>query len=263
LGTPRVEDDAELRAVTVALLEDGMLTRFECESTEAALATMLLRESDVGKRIVRPSAKVHKPVSALPPQMGIVLILPVFSSVARALLSHGLVVGKHRQNTLVRLLVHGSRLERHGITQSPFQPSTQFLDTTRRAVPPVAHGRLIGDTRTFAAGKKPNLVIASVVASIQDARGTLALATEEYQVSTAVMGVAPVTTDDLPNGVQWRTADGLTRKMQYQSLCIRPTGHLKPNGSEQPTLGAKFQLPLAGQFMDVKSRTLHVAKLAF
>jgi hypothetical protein len=31
-----------------------------------------------------PSAKARKPVSALPPQMGIVLIWPLFSSVARA-----------------------------------------------------------------------------------------------------------------------------------------------------------------------------------
>jgi hypothetical protein len=41
-----------------------------------------------------PSAKARKPVSALPPQMGIVLIWPLFSSVARALLSHGLVIGQ-------------------------------------------------------------------------------------------------------------------------------------------------------------------------
>src|SRR4051794_27157996 len=42
-----VEDDAELRAMTVALLEDGEVDAIECESAEAALATMLLRESDV------------------------------------------------------------------------------------------------------------------------------------------------------------------------------------------------------------------------
>jgi hypothetical protein len=41
-----------------------------------------------------PSAKARKPVSALPPQMGIVLIWPVFSSVTRALLSQGLVIGQ-------------------------------------------------------------------------------------------------------------------------------------------------------------------------
>ena len=33
-----VEDDAELRAVTVALLEDGDVDAIECESAEAALA---------------------------------------------------------------------------------------------------------------------------------------------------------------------------------------------------------------------------------
>jgi hypothetical protein len=38
-----VEDDAELRGLTVALLEDGGLDTIECESAEAALATMLIR----------------------------------------------------------------------------------------------------------------------------------------------------------------------------------------------------------------------------
>ena len=42
-----VEDDAELRGVTIALLEDGDLDTIECESAEAALATMLLRGRDV------------------------------------------------------------------------------------------------------------------------------------------------------------------------------------------------------------------------
>jgi CheY-like chemotaxis protein len=39
-----VEDDAELRSLTVALLADGDLDTIECESAEAALAMMLLRE---------------------------------------------------------------------------------------------------------------------------------------------------------------------------------------------------------------------------
>jgi CheY-like chemotaxis protein len=42
-----VEDDAELRSLTVALLEDGELDTIECESAEAALATMLIRGRDV------------------------------------------------------------------------------------------------------------------------------------------------------------------------------------------------------------------------
>jgi DNA-binding NtrC family response regulator len=42
-----VEDDAELRRLTVALLEDGELDTIECESAEAALATMLIRGRDV------------------------------------------------------------------------------------------------------------------------------------------------------------------------------------------------------------------------
>jgi CheY-like chemotaxis protein len=42
-----VEDDAELREVTAALLEDEQLDIVECESAEAALAVMLLGEHDV------------------------------------------------------------------------------------------------------------------------------------------------------------------------------------------------------------------------
>jgi CheY-like chemotaxis protein len=42
-----VEDDAELRGLTTALLEDGNLDTIECESAEAALAIMLIGERDV------------------------------------------------------------------------------------------------------------------------------------------------------------------------------------------------------------------------
>ena len=42
-----VEDDAELRWLTAALLEESELEIIECESAEAALATMLLRGKDV------------------------------------------------------------------------------------------------------------------------------------------------------------------------------------------------------------------------
>jgi CheY-like chemotaxis protein len=37
-----VEDDAELRSLTAALLEDEQLDTIECESAEAALAIMLI-----------------------------------------------------------------------------------------------------------------------------------------------------------------------------------------------------------------------------
>ena len=37
-----VEDDAELRSLTAALLEDEQLDTIECESAEAALAVMLI-----------------------------------------------------------------------------------------------------------------------------------------------------------------------------------------------------------------------------
>jgi DNA-binding NtrC family response regulator len=42
-----VEDDSELRGLSVALLEEGDLETIECESAEAALATMLLRGRDI------------------------------------------------------------------------------------------------------------------------------------------------------------------------------------------------------------------------
>src|SRR5215831_1483479 len=42
-----VEDDAELREFTATLLEDSELDTIECESAEAALATMLIRGRDV------------------------------------------------------------------------------------------------------------------------------------------------------------------------------------------------------------------------
>jgi DNA-binding NtrC family response regulator len=37
-----VEDDAELRSLTAALFEDGQVDTIECESAEAALATLLI-----------------------------------------------------------------------------------------------------------------------------------------------------------------------------------------------------------------------------
>src|SRR5436190_18252529 len=42
-----VEDDAELRSLTAALLEDEQLETIECESAEAALAVMLMGGREV------------------------------------------------------------------------------------------------------------------------------------------------------------------------------------------------------------------------
>src|SRR5437762_7067589 len=42
-----VEDDAELRSLTAALLEDEQLDTIECESAEAALATLLIGGREV------------------------------------------------------------------------------------------------------------------------------------------------------------------------------------------------------------------------
>ena len=43
-----VEDDAELRSLVAALLEDEQVDIIECESAEAALATMLIDGRKVG-----------------------------------------------------------------------------------------------------------------------------------------------------------------------------------------------------------------------
>ena len=42
-----VEDDAELRSLTAALFEDEQLETIECESAEAALATLLIGGREV------------------------------------------------------------------------------------------------------------------------------------------------------------------------------------------------------------------------
>jgi CheY-like chemotaxis protein len=52
-----VEDDAELRSLMATLLEDEQLDTIECESAEAALATMLIR----GREIAMIFADVQLP----------------------------------------------------------------------------------------------------------------------------------------------------------------------------------------------------------
>ena len=42
-----VDDDADIRSLTAALLEDDQLDSIACESAEAALATMLMRGREV------------------------------------------------------------------------------------------------------------------------------------------------------------------------------------------------------------------------
>ena len=42
-----VEDDAELRSLTAALLEEEQLDTIECESAEAALAVLLIGGKDI------------------------------------------------------------------------------------------------------------------------------------------------------------------------------------------------------------------------
>jgi hypothetical protein len=79
----------------------------------------------------------------------------------------------------------------------------------------------------------------------------------------AIVGFSPVAGNDLPYRVQRFASRGPNRKFQYQSLCIRPAGYLKSDRSEQQAVAAEFELSLAGQFMNVKPSTLHVAESAF
>ena len=172
--------------------------------------------------------------------MGPMLIWPGFSSVTCTLLSYGLVMGQHAQNALISLLVHSSRFDRHGITGSPLKPSAQFLHTTGRAVPAMAHGGLIGDASTFAAAEKPCTVLLTSIPRIEDARRAVAFAAQEDQVSTAKMRFPPVTDNDLPYRVSRFATGKSAGKFQHQPLCIRATGGLKIDGPEQKTSGAKL-----------------------
>src|SRR4029450_11367184 len=92
-----------------------------------------------------------------------------------------------------------SRLDWPGPARSPFELSAQFLDSTRRAVPSVAHGGLVGDASAFAATEKPNVVIG--IPSIEDARRVVTFATQEHKVPPPVVGFPPVAGDRLPDGV--------------------------------------------------------------
>jgi hypothetical protein len=156
--------------------------------------------------------------------------------------------------------VHASRLNRYGATRAPFEPSAQLLDTTRRAVPSVAHCRLIDNASAFTATEKPDAAVRPP--SVQNARWAVALGAAEHEVSPAKMCFPPIAHNVLLQGIQGFAAGGLAKKVQHQMLCIRSTGYFKPNSSEQPTVGAKFQFPVAGKLVSVKPGALHVTKLA-
>ena len=73
------------------------------------------------------------------------------------------------------------------------------------------------------------------------------------------MSLSPAAPNYLRYGLEQFSTRGLTRKFEHQPMCIWTTRHLKPNGSEQPTALAECQLPISGQFMNIKSRTLDIA----
>jgi hypothetical protein len=137
-----------------------------------------------------PTTKVSESISALPPQMSTMLLWSVFSGVTRSLLSHRLVIDKQPRDTLVRSLMHASRFDRHNTARAPFEPSAQLLDTTRRAVPTVAHCGLIGNASAFAATEKPDAVVRPP--SIQNARWAVAFGACEHEVSPAKMCFPPI-----------------------------------------------------------------------
>jgi hypothetical protein len=105
--------------------------------------------------------------------MSAVLIRPLFSSVALALLPNSLVVGEQAEDSLVGRLVHPARPDRLGATRLPSKPCAQFLYPTSRAIPTGTHGGLIGYASALAAEEKPDAV--RKVSSVKNARGTAAL----------------------------------------------------------------------------------------
>jgi CheY-like chemotaxis protein len=75
-----VEDDAELRSLTSALLEDEQLATIECESAEAALAVMLMGGqevamifADIRLRGVMDGIDLAREVKVRWPQLSVVL----------------------------------------------------------------------------------------------------------------------------------------------------------------------------------------------
>ena len=80
------------------------------------------------------------------------------------------------------------------------------------------------------APEKPDAV--AEIPSIEDPRGAVAFAAREHEISPAIVGFPPVAENVLPYRLQRFAAGGPARKLQHQMLCIRSTGHFKPNGSE-------------------------------
>jgi hypothetical protein len=192
--------------------------------------------------------------------MSAVLIWPVFSNVARALFSNGLVIGERAQNSLVRPLVHPSRLDQHRTVGATSKPCAQFFYLTSRAIPPVPHGGLISNPRALAAIEKPDAL--RKVPSVKNARGTTTLRAQKHQVAAAIMCRSPIAADSLAHRLQPLAACRPYGKFQNEPLRIRTAGDLKPNGSEQPTALAECQLPVSGEFMNIKPCTLHIAELS-
>ena len=79
-------------------------------------------------------------------------------------------------------------------------PSAQLLDTTRRTVPPMAHGGLIGDANAFAAAEKPSAGVP--ILRIQDAPFAMAFIAHEQEVTPAEMCFSPMAANNLLKGLQ-------------------------------------------------------------
>jgi hypothetical protein len=124
----------------------------------------------------------------------------------------------------------------------------------------MAHGGLVGYASANAAEEKPDAV--RKVSSVKNARGTTTFRAQEHQVAPAIMCRPPVAADSLPQRVQSLAACRPYGKFQHKPLRVWTTGDLKPNRSEQRTALAECQLPISGQFMNIKPRTLNVAQLS-
>jgi len=153
--------------------------------------------------------------------MNAVLIWPVFASVARALSSNSLVVGERAEGSLESPLAHASRLDRHGTVSAPLEPGAQFFDATRRAIPTMTHGGLIGYAGAFAAHEKPDAV--RKVPSIKNTGRAITFAAQEHEVAPPIVCRSPVAADNLLYSAQaTQHRSYIERKSCGAQVCICP-----------------------------------------
>jgi hypothetical protein len=77
------------------------------------------------------------------------------------------------------------------------------------------------------------------------------------------MCLSPVAGDNLSYRIQSLAAGRLYGKFQHKLLCVWATHHLKPDSSEQGTPLAECQLPISGEFVNIKPRALDITQIWF